>query len=377
MKILDRYVLTSFLKNYLISFMVLIGMYVVLDMVFNFDEIAEVKSGASVGGTDSLLLVLRNIADYYFYQIFLFFVHLSGIIPVVAAAFTLMRLSRFNELTAVLAAGVPLLRVAAPIIIASVVLNALLIVDQELVIPRMIPQLSRSHDDMRKKQEYVPVQNIQDEANALLHAAAYYPPREGRAAAMEAVTVIERDRDDQVVGMITADAARWDGGRWALRGAKQVTGLNPGAERTRERPIEVWQTSITPQEIDIYRDTDFVEMLSTEQINQLLQRPKSFGSSMLLRMKHWRFTQPLMNVILLLLAIPAVLTREPGRLKTAATQCLILTGLGMGSIFLSQQIAGNPPPSPELAAHWPAIMAWAPIFVFGPAAVFMLDRIKT
>ena len=37
MKILDRYVLFTFIKNYLISFMVLIGLYIVMDMVFNFD----------------------------------------------------------------------------------------------------------------------------------------------------------------------------------------------------------------------------------------------------------------------------------------------------------------------------------------------------
>jgi hypothetical protein len=51
-------------------------------------------------------------------------------------------------------------------------------------------------------------------------------------------------------------------------------------------------------------------------------------------------------------------------------------GLAMGSIFLCQQIASTPP-SPALAAQWPAIMAWVPIFLFGPLSVFLLDRIKT
>lgn len=374
MKILDRYVLWSFLKNYLISFMVLIGMYVVLDMVFNFDELTEIKSAANAGVAQPLLAVLANIGGYYFYQVFLFFVHLSGIIPVVAAAFTLIRLSRFNELTAVLAAGVPLLRVAAPIIIASVVLNALLVVDQEVLIPRMIPQLARGHDDLAKDREYVDVTNIQDDHNALLYAAAYYPERPGRPATLETVDVIERNERLEVVGKITAELARWDGARWALSGATRVTGLRGG--RAVERPVDAWETSITPRDIDLYRNTDFVELLSTEQINGLLGKPKSFGTNMLLRVKHWRFTQPLMNVILLLLCIPAVLTREPGTLKTAATKCLVLAALGMGSIFLCHSIAGKPP-TPDMAGSWPAIMAWTPIFLFGPIAVFLLDRIKT
>src|SRR3954468_7335383 len=101
MKILDRYVLVSFLKNYLISFMVLIGLYIVLDMVFNFDELAEVQNkAAAAGGVESVLAMMRAIGDYYFFQTFRIFVHLSGIIPIVAAAFTLIRMTRFNELTA-------------------------------------------------------------------------------------------------------------------------------------------------------------------------------------------------------------------------------------------------------------------------------------
>src|SRR6185295_15735088 len=149
MKILDRYVLVSFLKNYLISFMVLIGLYIVLDMVFNFDELAEVQSKTSAGGVASVIFLLRSIGDYYFFQTFRIFVHLSGIIPIVAAAFTLIRMTRFNELTASLAAGVPLLRTAAPIILAGVILNVLLVADQELVIPQMIPQLVRKHDEVQ------------------------------------------------------------------------------------------------------------------------------------------------------------------------------------------------------------------------------------
>ena len=64
MKILDRYVLYTFLKNYLISFMVLIGMYVALDMVFNFDELVEIKTTtAAAGGAQPLMTALANIAS--------------------------------------------------------------------------------------------------------------------------------------------------------------------------------------------------------------------------------------------------------------------------------------------------------------------------
>src|SRR5207237_7702334 len=117
--------------------------------VFNFDELAEVKTQAG-SGLDSMLSVSSAIAKFYFHQSFLFFIQLAGVIPVVAASFTLLRMSRFNELTATLAAGVSLLRMAAPIIFCGIILNLVLLpIDQELLVPHMIPKLTRSHDELK------------------------------------------------------------------------------------------------------------------------------------------------------------------------------------------------------------------------------------
>src|SRR5437763_1204304 len=176
MKILDRYVTAAFFKNYCLSFMILVGLYVVLDMLFNFDDLMAIQTKSGYSGTETIVPLLKTIGDYYFYQIFLFFVQLSGIIPIVAAAFTLMRMSRQNELSAILSAGVPLLRLALPIILAAVVLNALLLVDQETVIPLMIPKLVRSHNEAGQAMgnSYV-ITSMQDENRNLLMAARYVP----------------------------------------------------------------------------------------------------------------------------------------------------------------------------------------------------------
>lgn len=417
MKIIDRYVFWSFLRNYLISFMVLIGMYIVLDMVFNFHDLVGLRDNADAGGASSVVETLRNIVDYYFYQAFLIFVHLSGIIPVVAAAFTLMRLSRFNELTALLAAGVPLLRVAMPIILAGVVVNVLVVVDQELVIPAMLPKLTRAHDDVRRTDvKSFPIVAMQASDKGLVYASRYTPASGDRPATIEYLDVIERGEAEdrrvvasvgnaggeesssepaarrplQPLAHIAADKAVWSEGegRWDLftwdpilkqfePWGVRTTGLDPNAAVSTKQKVYAYQTNVTPEEIALYRSGDWVEMLSTSRISQLIERPGSYGQAHLFRVKDWRVTQPIMNVVLLLLAIPCVLTREPGKLKTAATKCLILTGLTMGSIFMMHQLAGNPPADPNWTRTWPALMAWLPVFVFGPLAVLLMDRVKT
>src|SRR5262245_55297431 len=208
MKILDRYVLRTFLYNYLIIFLVLIVMYLVMDMVFNFDELVEPRANRTLSTFDIVL----GIADYYFYQIFFIFAHMSGIIPVVAAAFTLIRLSRFNELSAVLSAGVPLIRVAAPIIFASIFLQVLLLVDQEKIIPNIIPKLIRQHDQIYKQTagKQFPVQAMQDERHSLLFAGRYVPATAATPAQLLVLDVIERDERLLPIAHVTAERADWD-----------------------------------------------------------------------------------------------------------------------------------------------------------------------
>ena len=381
MKILDRYVTSSFVKNYLLSFMILVGLYVTLDMLFNFDDLMAVQTKTGISGTEAIWPLIRELGDYYFYQVFLFFVQLSGIIPIVAAAFTLMRMSRQNELSAILSAGVPLLRLAWPIIAASIILNALLLVDQEVVIPRMIPKLVRSHNEAGQASTTTfQIQSMQDGARNLLLAAKYIPDQVHPS--MLEVTIIQRNEEYLPIAQITAERADWDptinGGQWRLTNARIITGLEPHGVTRASAYNQPYKSTITPEEVSLYRSNSFVNLLSTERINQLLDpsRQQSYGANQLLRVKHTRFTQPLMNIILLLLAIPCVLTREPGKLKSAAMKCLLLSGLAMGSIFLCAMIAGQPP-KPEWAYQWPAVMAWIPILIFGPLAVYLLDRVET
>jgi lipopolysaccharide export system permease protein len=195
MRILDRYVISAFLKNYLISFFVLVGMYVVLDMVFNFEDFVptQATSGSSV---ETLLQTILAVGDYYFYQSFLIFVHLSGVIPVVAAAFTLIRLSRQNELTAIMASGVPLLRVAAPVIGVAVLLNALLLVNTEFIIPQMIPKLTRKHDDVVSDVEWgktYPVHIYAKNGQQAVVAYKFTPPTATTPPKMDGLDVVFRD----------------------------------------------------------------------------------------------------------------------------------------------------------------------------------------
>jgi hypothetical protein len=68
------------------------------------------------------------------------------------------------------------------------------------------------------------------------------------------------------------------------------------------------------------------------------------------------------------------MSREPGRVKQGILYCIVLCGACLSVIFLCYQLAGTPPAGAQWSDRWPAIMSWVPIFIFGPVAVWLLDR---
>lgn len=393
MKQIDRTILAAFLKNYAVSLFVLVGLYVMMDAFFNFDEFTS-----DTGEAGSMTEMLARVGTYYGAQALFVYGQLAGVIPVVAAAFTLMRMSRFNELTALLAAGVPLLRVAMPVVIASLVIGiGVQAVNQELIIPRLAGWLTLERDDAvtgAKSSFEVRAMPVGD--SGVFDAARFTPAGpdapDGDGATAELVTVIERPGTVGEATLLTADRATYSAvtNAWVLTGGRRVTGLaaregTAGVAPPRVEPAERWVAPLTPGDINLFRAADlsvgaggsFFDLLSTRQLNELLNRPGRAASADLLRAKHTRLASHVMNLVLMLLAVPAVLTREPGQLRKATGRTLALVGGAMGTVFFCQMIARDPPTSADWAARWPALMAWLPVFVFGPLSVYLLDRMET
>ena len=231
---------------------------------------------------------------------------------------------------------------------------------------------------------------MQDAEGGLLRASRFFPPASDQPAWMKDVDVIQRvskGRDGQdatlmvPTGHMVADEAHWNPNtnQWDLVNGRQVTGLN--AEFITVEPATVYKSNVTPEEIALYHSGNFVELLPTRRIDELIARPNLYGKMDLLRVKHYRRTQPLFNVVLLLLTIPCVLTREIATLKTAASRALTILGCAMGVMFICHQLASQIPAflaaSPTGPDTWVMLMAWMPIFIFGPISVYLLDRVKT
>ena len=88
-----------------------------------------------------------------------------------------------------------------------------------------------------------------------------------------------------------------------------------------------------------------------------------------------RVTQLIMNIIMLLVGIPFLLTREPNRLIKNMFYCTVVSGIVFVATFVIFQMAGTMLPGG--VQFDPLLAAWTPVLIFGPCAVMLLGTIKT
>ncbi len=363
LSVLDRYVIRSFMINYLVSLAVLMSLYIIVDLFVNLDEFTKSEPAP--------LDLVNNILSYYGYNLFLYFSQLSGVITLVAASFTLARMQRTNELTAILASGTSLYRIAVPVVAVGLALNTLWIVDQELIIPRIGDKLARAHDDAEGRKPAA-VWFVADRDNALVSAVKFFPRRQQ----MRRVVILKRDPANMVTGIIMADGATWNEEKriWELHrgiliGASEEQGGGFGQDaELGKNLVETYESDLTPKELMLRQAAQWINFMSIRQLNAIEHREASRAAT-ISQVKHNRFTQPFVNMILLMLGLPFFLNREPRNVLISAGLSLAVTSTCFVFSFLTQNVLG--------ASFHPALPAWLPLIVFGPVSVVLLDRVRT
>lgn len=373
MKTLDKYVAKSFITGYLIAFMVLIGLCVVIDLFVNIDEFAE-QTGA--------VAVMKNILAYYGAQCTLYFRDLAGMITVLAAVFSLGKMTKNNELIAVMASGVSLKRIIAPIIFLSALFTGLLVIDQEMIIPRLANQLVRSQDYDPTKGNAYDIWFLNDKTGSLLCTPHYTEKTE----TMKKPTIILRKESEKlnewvVIGKIQADSAVYNKQkkRWDLTGGTKtmldVSTVDPEKKLPQVSTVEYFETDITPEQIPLRRQESYKAMLSSTQLANLANQEKKIkDQAELISQQNFRITDPIINMIMLMVALPVLVSRDPKAMKPAIIKSFAITAACFIVTFGCKMVSTE-----QFIFHriWPELWAWLPILIFFPVALIEIDSMKT
>jgi len=365
MKILDRYVAKNFMIGYCIAFCVLIGLRIIIDLFVNLDEFTEHPDLGS-------LAVIKNILSFYGLHSTLYFRDFAGMITVVAAAFSLGKMVHSNELVAVMASGVSLKRVIAPIVLLALLLTGLLVVDQELLIPPLSDKLVRGQDAIRGQESY-DVWFITDAKGSLISS----PEFDVKTSTLHSPTIITRRKTPkpgiwETIGRISAEKAVYDPNtrEWVLINGR-FTEKN---SRNIAKPIPSYASDITPKDIPVRRKSRHLTLLSSRQLAAIAaQRTKIKDVAQLYSQKHFRITEPIINLAMLMVCLPILVCRDPKSMKSAVIISFGVTTACFITTFVCKMLATE-----VFFDHvMPELWAWLPVVIFLPIAFIELDSMKT
>jgi len=365
MKILDKYVAKNFVIGYLIAFCVLIGLRIIIDLFVNLDEFTEHPDL-------STLEVVKNILSFYGLHSTLYFRDFAGMITIVAAAFSLGKMVRCNELVAVMASGVSLKRVIAPIVLLALLLTALLVVDQELLIPPLSDKLVRGQDAIRGQESY-DVWFIIDGNGSLICSREFDVKT---STLYNPIIILRRKKANsliwEVTGRISAEKAVYDPdtGEWILTNGR----FTEKDSRKVARPIASYATDITPKDIPVRRKSQHLTLLSSRQLAVLAtQRTKIKDLAQLYSQKHFRITEPIINLTMLMLCLPMLVCRDPKSMKSAIVISFVAVGMCFITTFVCKMLATEV----VFDRVMPELWAWLPAVIFLLIAFIELDSMKT
>lgn len=372
LRLLDRQMIYSYVKAYLICLVSLLGLFIVIDLFMNLDDFTQ--------GGRPLHVVLEHIGKYYGYKSTQVFDRLCEAIVLLAGMFTVAWMQRNNELLPLLSAGVSTRRVVRPVLFASCGMLALSVLNQEFILPNIDVYLVERREDPSGEKE-IEVKGARERNGILIVGetatkkdltikkfSCVIPPAGGRNSsililqAREAVYV-PRDPDDphkKLTGgwlLKSATPAALEG--WSAEEVLQPLGPNRYFLYTRDVDFD---TATRPKNWFMY--------MPTYGLYEEINKPGNNQLSSLAVIFHMRLTRPALGMILVLLGLSVILRDQTRNVFISAGMCLVLCGLFFATCFFCQYLGNQ-----EFLA--PATAAWLPVLVFGPLSFVMFDAVHT
>ncbi|MEQ9461605.1 MAG: LptF/LptG family permease [Phycisphaeraceae bacterium] len=375
MTTLDRYILKQFFLNFIVLMVVLIGLFVLIDLILNFDEFMDAGRARADDWGGVLPATAYAVFDYYGPLAVLAIVNTVGLLAVGAMGFTLVSMYRGRELVAIAASGVSLHRVGLPILVGAALLSIVSLPLQETVIPGLASKLTRGASEVeRDTLDAFAVRLIPDEKGSLVSAASF----DAQTGRLEGVSVLERNDKGMMTRRIVGESAAWDElrGGWVFDpvGYAAVP-LGPAADpltpaATDPEPVEFYETELSPTLILARRKALFKRLLSMADLQTLEQsdalHPRERAS--VTQIIWGRFSLLVVNVLVVAIGLPLFLLRSPANLMSQSIKAALLCIGFWGAALVTIQTAGG---------LNPVALAWLPTVLGLPLATMMLQATET
>jgi lipopolysaccharide export system permease protein len=316
------------------------------------------------------------LSEYYGARALAFFDRTSALMTLVAATFVATTLQRSNELAALMAAGIPRARVVAPLIGGAVFVSLLAAANREWFIPPMRDKLMRNAQDWDGRAEKKVDPRYDNQTDVLINGH--------HTLAAERCIVQPCFRRQPDMGHFgsqlmaekayyqNADRSRPAG--YLLDHVRQPDNLPEIASFSLDgQPVVISPRDASWLESDqcfVISDVTFEQLAagnawrqysSTRDLIAGLHNPSLDFAADVRVSVHARLVQPVLDMTLLFLGLPMVMSRQNRNIFVAAGLCVLIVALFVLVVLACHAAGYNYLLSPPLAA-------WFPLLIFIPIA---------
>jgi lipopolysaccharide export system permease protein len=338
-RIHDKYLLRSFLRVFAFAVVAFVIIYITVNIFEEIDNFID---------HDARIL---DIAKYYVYS--LPFV-LSYVIPVsllLGTVFAMGVLARRNELTALLASGVSLTRVARPIFVVSLLVAVFSIYFNDHVVSRAnrlkeeimrheIEGRPRPRTDIKTDFRYLGEQGF-------VYLAGTY---DNTTTTLYDV-VVQQFKNDAVVRRIDAKNASWKGDRWVFSGGYVRTFGRSGEVVAAFDTLSIAEMRETPE--DFAADEVDEENMDLIELRRFIDKVERSGGGVEKYMVdlYFKFSFPFAGTIFVLIGVALASGKRKPSIATGFGLTLVVSFMYYAVLRVGQTLGHNGVLPPLLAAQ--------------------------
>jgi lipopolysaccharide export system permease protein len=338
-RIHDRYLLRQFTKIFFISILTFTIIYITIDVFEEIDNFID---------HDASIL---TIGLYYLYSIPFILTYIIPVSLLLGAIFSMGIMSRRNEITALIASGLGLIRISAPILVAAFVVSILSVGFNDFVVTKAV-RLSKEvkHYNIEGQARTNP--KLKENFHFLGENGFVYLARrfDDNTKTLHDVVVQQFDRTT-LLRRVDAKKAKWIDDRWEFES---------GFERefeTESEQVQAFDRLVIPElqenPDDFAKNEIDPENMNFMELKSYIEKVKRSGGGVeqYLTDLYFKFSYPLAGSIFVLLGIALSSGKRKQSIATGFGLTLLVSFLYYGVLRVGQTLGYNGVLPPMLAAQ--------------------------
>lgn len=298
MRIIERYIIKEVIKSFLACLFIFVFLYIIIDIFSHLDEILKQRLNYSY------------LVSYYSYFLPLIFVQVSPFSLLLAVLYTLGKLNRDNEITAMRSLGLSIYQITKGLLFLGVIVALLTFWINDRFVPVAFFKIQNMKMNLEKEKtpqkenEVINNFSMYGLKNRLYFVNRFYP----KEKILEGITILEHDKNQNITKKIVANRGVYENGAWVFYQSLTYNYDQNGQIKGEPTYFDQELMNIPETSEDFLRQRQNPEYMNIAQLKDYLFKLSRSGATGAIRKLkvdlYYRFTKPLTAPLLILLAIP-------------------------------------------------------------------------